>query len=418
MKKLLIQQYLETHNFFQLATEHGIYASFSKNGKKFSLNYSMIEAKDDDPLAQECRGLILSRIDESEIVGEIISDRSNRINTINRDNVIPGETKLLAYPMKRFFNNGQGACAPVNWDDPQLNIMEKLDGTLAIVGHDPFNNSWFMATRSAPDADIIMDNGIFTFRTLFEKALKETNGLSFEEFTQGLDKNYTYCFELCCPLNRIVCYYPDYRITLLAVRNLTTLKEEDPTNFMHQMRGVPLVQSYPYTSIEDLLQWVSNLDPIKNEGVVVRDSNYNRIKIKNILYVSMSKIRDRMGSSERNILEILLKEKDDDVRQFLPQEIIDNMDKIKIGLQNTIKRYDTIFLDTISKVSPFGGNSQKEFALLITADKTLYHAPFFQMFAGKCSNMRSFISRNQKSGTWNDSFLDKILELSKKHINY
>ena len=70
---LLVQKYLETHTFGDLAKEHGVYASFSKSGHKFSLNYDQIEAKESDPLAQECRGLILACEDGTSLSSQALA---------------------------------------------------------------------------------------------------------------------------------------------------------------------------------------------------------------------------------------------------------------------------------------------------------------------------------------------------------
>ena len=283
---LLVQQYLETHTFGDLAREHGVYASFSKSGHKFSLNYDQIEAKEADPLAQECRGIILSREDGRDV----FEDRQAQTpgQEFDRLTVSPGKTRILAFPMKRFFNHGQGAAANVNWSDPKLAILEKLDGTLTIVYYDPFTKQWCVATRSVPEADLPMDNGIYTFRTLFEKALKETTDLSFEDFTRGLNHRITYCFELTTPYNRIVVYYPEPRITLLAARPLygemeefdftdlggmgwveyEKLSDEQKETLAHlghdandtpaalvpvpfDLKGVPVVKAYTYSTIEE-----------------------------------------------------------------------------------------------------------------------------------------------------------------------
>ena len=296
---LLVQQYLETRSFADLAREHGVYASLSKNKKKVSINYDMIETKDDDVLSWDCRGLILSKIDGSEF-----STIDNKLDL----SVIIGKTTVLAYPLRRFFNIGQGSAADINWSDPKLAILEKKDGTLCILYADPFTNQWCVATRSVCEADLLMDNQIYTFKTLFDKALKETTGLDFSDFTSQLNRHYTYCFELCTPLNRIVVAYPDYSVTLLAIRSLISQTEVDIEDFMHShnMPSVPVVQAYTYTSIEDLLNWVSSLSPQEHEGVVVRDSNFNRIKVKNAAYVVASKMRDTLSASPRNCLEIIL----------------------------------------------------------------------------------------------------------------
>jgi hypothetical protein len=405
---LLVQEFLQTRSFGDLAKEHGVYASFSKSGHKFSLNYDQIEARESDPLSQQCRGLILASPDGTPIPGSISND-----GRVNRDAVIPGPTVVVARSMDRFFNHGQGSCAPINWSDPNLSILEKLDGTLCIVYWDPFTQQWCVATRSVPEADLLMDNGIFTFRTLFEKALLETSGKSFEEFTYGLGKNYTWCFELTTPYNRIVVNYPNCRITLLAARSLSTMSEIDVHELSFYLTDIPIVQAHAYTSVEELLNWISSLNPLEHEGVVVRDSNFNRIKMKNAAYVAYNKLHDRLGTSERNCLEIVLLEKDDDVMAFMPEEIVNNIKRIKTGLQSVIKQYDELYQQAVEKVNQTNPGDKKTFALLVSQDKNMWSAPFFHMFGGKSNSMKDFILKSRKDGTWGDSFLDRILDLIK-----
>lgn len=406
---LLVQKYLENHTFGDLAREHGVYASFSKSGHKFSLNYDQIEAKESNPLAQECRGLVLAAEDGSPFLATMGPDGKS-----NRDGVCPGKTTILAFPMKRFFNYGQGCAADINWSDANLAVLEKLDGTLCIVYWDKFTNQWCVATRSVPEADLLMDNGLFTFRTLFEKALTETTGYSFEVFTRSLEKSYTYCFELTTPYNRIVVEYKNCGVTLLAVRGLVTLQEVSMTHPVVDLlpTSLPIVQAHTYTSVDELVNWVSSLNPIEHEGVVVRDSNFNRIKVKNAAYVAYNKLHDRLGSSERNCMEFVLLEKDDDVAPFLAPEIGQNMAKLKAGLQVVLQKHDDAF-----QAAKAVADSKKAFAIAVTQDKKLWTAPLFSMWDGKSSSMKDFIQKNRKDGTWGDSFLDKVLELSKSYYS-
>jgi hypothetical protein len=450
---LLVQDFLATHSLRELREQHGVYASFSKSGHKFSLNYDQLEAQESDPLAQECRGLILSSEDGS-IYPHVEVDGKR-----NFDDVIPGKTKVLAYPMKRFFNYGQGAAANVNWSDPNLAVLEKLDGTLCIVYYDWFTNAWCVATRSVPEADLIMDNGIFTFRTLFEKALKDTSGKDFDTYTGLLNKNVTYCFELTTPYNRIVVNYTENRVTLLAARSmygdfkeidlqlLSTSKKwvayddldknikdhlvslgktkenvgaalvDAPFNLI----GVPIAHAYTYTSVSELIDLVSSLNPMEHEGVVVRDSNFNRVKVKNAAYVAYNRTREVLGTSERNCLELIFQEKDDDVIPFLPEEIVKNLLKIKDGLRKVIEYHDMTYTVVKGAADLTQAGDKKTFALLAQKvlkssqenGKPLWQAPFFQMFDGKVQNMKDFIVQNKKDGTWSNSFLDKFLELIK-----
>jgi len=419
---LLVQQYLMNHSFGDLAKEHGVYCSFSKSGHKWSLNYDQIEAKEDDLLAQECRGLILSCDTGVSLLSQSLTLHGQKISY---DHLCPGKTQILAYPMRRFFNHGQGAAAQIDWSDPGLSILEKLDGTLCIVYWDPYKDQfgvdgWCVATRSVCEADLPMDNGIFTFRTLFEKAVQETLGYDFGVLHSHLDKSYTYCFELTTPYNRVVVNYPTSRVTLLAARNLKTMKE----GFPHQLGiatvlGVPVVQTYNYTTISELVDWVSTLNPMQHEGVVVRDSNFNRIKVKNAAYVAYNKLNDRLGTSERNCMEIILQEKDDDVIAFLPEEIVKNISKLKVGLMQIIKNHDFAYKSILSAMKISKKCDKKTFALMVqdlvkAHPDTIWGAPLFQMFDKKCSSMKGFIQQNRKDGTWGDNFLERILQLAKQ----
>lgn len=413
---LLVQEFLKKHTFKDLAEQHGVYCSFSKSGHKWSASYDQIEAKDSDPLSQQCRGLILACED-----GKSLSDSAVTINgKLSYDHICPGKTRVLSRSMDRFFNLGQGFCAAINWNDPKLKILSKLDGTLIILYYDHFTNKWCAATRSAPDADIIMDNQIYTFRTLFEKALLDTTGLTFEEYTSSsdrytstLNKEITYCFELCTPLNNIVVKYKDYSLTLIAARSIISF-EEINLNYI-PFQEVPIVHAHTYTSVSELVEYVSTFDPMKEEGVVAVDSNFNRIKIKSPTYVLFHKMRDSLGSSPRNCLDLILLEKDDDALPFLPEEIVANLLKIKAGLKSLISSYDSKYAEIKALSDTTLPGDKKTFALNVKAaseKNKLWEAPLYKLYANKANNMHDFLLKNKNSdGSFSNSFLDKILEL-------
>ena len=409
---LQVQEYLRTHSFGELIKDHGVYASFSKSGHKFSLNYDQIEAKEADTLSQECRGLILAFGDGQSRLTQAIEVNGK----LTYDHLVVGDTQILAFPMRRFFNYGQGSAAVIDWSDPEIRILEKLDGTLCIVYYDAISGSWCVATRSVPEADIPLDNGIFTFRTLFEKAMEETTKLSWFDFTMKLDIGYTYCFELTTPYNRIVVDYQECGITLLAVRSVETLAEVEVTNShpaIDKVREtVPLCNEYFFNQIDELITWVCTLDPMQHEGVVVRIGEA-RNKVKNPAYIAFNKIRD-VVTSERGIMELILCEKDDDVVCMLPEAIVKNMQMLKAGLQVAIQVYDNSYAAYHAAAEMVKPGDKKTFAIMVTQNKSLWHAYFFQRYDGKAANMRDFIAKNRKDGSWGNSFLDKMLEIAKR----
>lgn len=159
---LLVQEYLQSHSFQQLEDEHAVVVSPSSNKKKISCNYDQIAASTSNPISNECRGLVLAKENLSEF--DYVGDQ------INKDVVI-GNTKIIACPFFRFLNHGQDNAAEINWEDRTLTVAEKLDGSLCIVMWDPTTKQWQVGTRSRNEATQLMDNGKFTFRSLFEKAL-------------------------------------------------------------------------------------------------------------------------------------------------------------------------------------------------------------------------------------------------------
>jgi hypothetical protein len=416
---LLVQQFLLNHTFGQLDEVHGVEISVdSRNGHKFSLNYNQIRSIDSDPLAQQCRGLILSN-------GSSLFPQARMKNgRKNYDHICPGSTQVLAHPMNRFFNAGQGCAAPINWSDPQLKVFEKLDGTLCIVHFDQIIHEWHVATRSVPEADIPLECQLYTFRTLFEKALAFTaGGTTFQELCKILNPHNTYCFELTTPYNRVVVDYKESTIALLAVRDKFTGIELLPENEACT-KYVPVVGSYNIADLQAAMDYVNSRSPMDHEGIVVRDSKWNRQKVKNPGYVAYSKARDSLSSSPRGILELILNEKDDDVMPYMPEDIQANIKKMKAKVSSLMSNFEQDFKNVLITTAFRRENDpaaqdwpeQKLFALTVK-DAKIWSPPCFKIFSGKCTNLQDYIkkarfvnSEGVVEGTWSNSFLDSVLE--------
>jgi hypothetical protein len=262
----------------------------------------------------------------------------------------------------------------------------------------------------------MMENQIYTFATLFRKAVLDTCGFDFDQLTNHLDKAHTYCFELCTPYNRIVVAYPENRITLLGCRDLLSGNEID-IKALSLPKEIPLIEEYPVpSSTEKLIEWVASRSPMEHEGVVVRDSKFNRVKIKSPQYLALHRVSGSLSNSERNCLELILNEQDDDYASALPPVIYDNLQRIKSGLHDAIRAHDKLFKELFERCQAINPGDKKTFALALNANAEqkpgIWTAPLFQMYAGKCQDMKAFIALNRKEGAWSHSFLDKLLEMS------
>src|ERR1700723_563636 len=166
------------------------------------LNYSQTESPTDDPIACECRGLIVDRVNNTIVA-----------------NVFP-----------RFFNHGQKEAAILEWDTAR--VQTKYDGSLGILYH--YNDKWYLATRGSIEASGPVNNTNQTFAELFWKIWNKNN-----YWMDGFENSNTYIFEICSRANKIVVDYPEDFLVLLSVRNTQTGQEQ---NLDMVSTNVPIVE--------------------------------------------------------------------------------------------------------------------------------------------------------------------------------
>jgi hypothetical protein len=390
---LNVQKYLLSHSLADLAREHGVYARMStQNIYKFSLNYDQLEARDADPISQECRGLVLT-----------VPSGYPAIPSANSDRIV-GETEIMAWPMRRFFNYGQGSAAPVDFQAFGTRFFEKMDGTLCIVYWDRIKLVWSVATRSVPDADLPMDGfGEQTFSSLFWKAFESVGGLKDELYPGN-----TYCFELCTPDNQVVVRYDDYKVYLLASRWNGDGSEHFPEEWAGPL-NVPAVQQYRFGSVDEMVSFVTSREAAKHEGIVVCDENFNRVKVKDPAYLALNKIKDSVAKSPRALMEIVLLGKEDDILPLIPPHIQEKMLEMKENLRAYIQKMDQDYADLHDP-------DRKTFALAVQAREGAWMGYMMQRWTGKCTSAKDFIQsqRSKISGGWADGFLDTLIGNCKK----
>ena len=390
MKTLLVQDYLRSgKSFDDLAVEHGVYARVT-NGK-ISLNYDMIEAKESNPLACQCRGLVLEE------------------NTYN----------VVGYPFNRFFNyGGQDHLISKDFDWNSAKMVSKLDGTMACVYN--HKNRWYIGTRSRCEADVPMEDGINTFAMLFDIAVNEMYKkiepieirLDIQDLMNSFGekaKDYTFCFEITSPYNRIVCKYVDISLTLLMVRNNLTFLEEDPKVWLNDKTdyfGLKTPEEYSFNNPSHMVEIVNSWKPEEHEGVVLVDKNFNRIKVKNISYCLYNKMRDSLSTSVKGCVEAILLGKDDDLIGMMPAMISDRLIRLKPVIQSVLKQVEVDFND-IKHV-----DNMKEFASY--AEFKLWPAALYALKRKKVSNLHEFACGKQIDGKISSSALETMLSLCEK----
>ena len=182
---------------------------------------------------------------------------------IARGLVIREDGMVIARPLPKFFNHYElkGSLPKGPFD-----VYEKMDGSCIIMGF--YCGKPFFCTR-----------GSFTS----EQSIKAEEIFYRKYSDVKLDHNYTYCFEIIYPKNKIVVDYGEVTELFLLAKIHTATGIEAPIDNI----GFKCVQKLDLSgSFEQLKQ----LDLVNKEGFVVKFKEDNfRIKIKFPTYISLHK---------------------------------------------------------------------------------------------------------------------------------
>jgi len=295
-------------NIVKEIKEFGLDAVVSKyalmvkdGGHKILLKYHQIDSAfaKDVPAVRECRGLILEK----------------------------STLRPMSYPFYRFFNAGESCADTVDYSTAR--VYKKEDGSLIGLYWDWVLGEWAVQTSGTPDANTPVGINDITFRELF------LSTLNCDLFRFNTD--YCYMFELCTPLNVVVTPHIDSYVKVLAIRNMLNLTELSHTNVSNECSRLGLSQVDSYTfDVKNLVDIVKGL-PAVEEGYVVCDAQFNRVKVKNPAYVALHHLKDSLSKSD--LFEVIFKGEVDEVVALMPNFAQPLNDRYKF------------FTDTVATVS-------------------------------------------------------------------
>ena len=217
--------------------------------------------------------------------------------------------KVMSLAFRKFFNAQEGNAHKIDWNT--AHVLEKLDGTLIQVYWDKHNNKWFAGTTGTAEGEGEVNNKMgTTFNDLFWDTVIDKYRFS----RKSLNKDFCYVFELTTPYNIVVKPHGKSSATLLTVRNLETLEEMsyDKMVKLSNILDLPVVKSYDLNAkdVGALLRTFEGM-PWSEEGYVVVDAEFNRIKIKNPAYLAVHHLKGK--TAEHNILTIV---KTNEIEEF------------------------------------------------------------------------------------------------------
>lgn len=236
-----------------------------KKYKNYILLKYGIMADFSDPIVQQCRGIIFKK-------------ENNRYVCVCR-------------PFDKFFNYQEENAAEIDWSTAR--VQEKIDGSIVKLWFDDF---WHWSTNGVIHAYDAQVNDFISFGGLIEKA-DNYEDIDFD----SLDTNYTYMFELVSPYNKVVIDYDTIHLYHIGTRNnFDGVEVETDINIEKPRR-------YRIFTFEDCLEAVNemNLTTVEQEGFVVVDGNYNRIKVKSPKYFLFHRMANNGALTSKRIIEII-----------------------------------------------------------------------------------------------------------------
>lgn len=127
----------------------------------------------------------------------------------------------------------------------------------------------------------------------------------------------TFIFELMTPYNRVVVPHAENDLKLIGAR----IASGDESSISAVGNGgnaaFEVVKSFPFTSMDDLQASFDHMEPTIQEGYVVVDANYNRIKVKHPGYVRIHHLKDAF--TLRNIVECVRNGEDVEFVNYFPE---------------------------------------------------------------------------------------------------
>ena len=341
-------------------------APYNKDWYMFS--YNLFSSDFTNPIVKECRGCCL----------EI------------KDNKV---SEILCYPYDKFFNYGDPNCAVIDWSSAKAE--DKIDGMLLkVFKHNDMcialtNGSW--NPKGLPVDNITAESLLiqaFNDCTVnFYNEMMVVNSLDSNHWTNKIPNGCTIMIELTSPYNRVICKYDKIKLWFHGFRDEKYV-ECDPEE-IKSMYNIPydIPKSIPVNNSEQVLEMAKKLDGRYEEGFVVCDKNFNRIKLKCDDYLRIKTYLGEEGITDSRIFKLILDSETDDLLEFDPT-LIDKINDIKNKISFVKKIFADINIYAITLLHNLG--SKKEYALMVKNTKAsniwfevLKEGDFFERFIKK-----------------------------------
>jgi hypothetical protein len=297
-----------------LGEELGIISKVHPTLPLVLLNYSQLNSPKLHPIIRECRCLVLE------------------LNTWN----------LVSRSFFRFYNFGEAleVTKYFNWSD--FSCMEKVDGSLVNLFY--YGERWIATTRGS------WAEGELAETTWANAFLRAFDIQDLQELDYHLPRKFSYALEFCSPFNKVVRHYHAPNMYLLSAfdgeeeLNGTTVKalwEENRDLFSYP-------QTYHFHNIEEIQAFIykTSLTDKTWEGIVCRDNENRRIKVKSPTYLALHHLHDNGNIFlTKNLIPIVLAGEIDEILVNFP-EVSSKLNEVKATVDKAYKELEQLWEST------------------------------------------------------------------------
>ena len=259
-----------------------------------------------------------------------------------------GHWVCVCHPFDKFFNFGEqySAVNDIDWNTAM--VTQKVDGSLIKIWYD--YDGWVISTNGTIDG-YKAECGDTTYGDLVQKIIDR-----IPNFFKHLDRDYTYMFELTSPFNRIVVRYEGINLWYLGRRNISNhIEDNEPL----MIGGILHPEVYLHHSLSECVAAAHEMGD-DEEGYVVCDAHFNRIKIKGDEYLALHKMRGNGPLTVLRVVEMYQQGTLDDFVAYYP-EFKDFTDDVVQRIRYYIEVCDTAFKVVRSVVGAMG--ERRDFAM-------------------------------------------------------
>ena len=302
-----VLDFMNAHsNWEELLIQEPYNIIIKRDGDYILLKYNQLGSDFSLPIVRECRGSIFY---------------------LNEDGIY----ECVCRAFDKFGNVHESYIPTIDWNSAA--VEEKIDGSLIKVWY--HNGKWHVSTNGTIDAyKAEVDDEGYTFGSLFDEALRDT------DIWDSFNKNMVYMFELVSPKSRVTIPYPETKLYFLGNRDMRTMRESKDYDAAMLMNGISQPKTYALCTLDECLEYAMHMTK-DEEGFVVRDKNFNRVKIKSPQYLIASHLNNNGAITTKRIINMMKNNMLDDFLAYCSeyqdkvQAVIDDLNSIARTLESS-----------------------------------------------------------------------------------